>query len=379
MVHHINDASGDLRMNYRLLVVVCIVLFMSGNVFAQDNPPALWPVVERCLPTPTVPDKGWTFDGEILMTGWGGIHGVRASQNTPYIVHWHDAYAPISPDGQWILTQHLHVETEQLTGPGPMGRYHFYYGDIAAENLTTGQKITFDWEAYISFSSRPYLADHAEPFWLDNHHFAAFWGTYGRETKIGNLDSGDITDWPDFELEDAELSISPDQTRVVNYGKLYKLPDNTPITDADVATNYDFTVTAWTADSSMLADKIWHQDEEMSHLTIFDRDGKLVATPFIGRVDDVGAWSPDNHYFTFSAQPDPKVYKSHTFMLDIQKQVVYDLCEGLRGLAWSPDGTQFATIAGEGQQPVMVADVDDWKAFIVAYHTGAVRFWRSLQ
>src|SRR5690349_6861619 len=116
-------------MNYRLFAVCFMVILMSGHVFAQDNQTSPWPIVERCLPTPTVPDKSWTFKGEILMQGWGGIHGVRASVTTPYIVHWHDAYAPISPDGEWVLTQKWHEETEQLTGPGPMGRYNFYYGD----------------------------------------------------------------------------------------------------------------------------------------------------------------------------------------------------------------------------------------------------------
>jgi hypothetical protein len=162
-------------INYRLLSVFFVAFFMSGSVFAQDNQPdSSWPVVEKCLPSPSMPDDNWTFDGEILMRGWGGIHGVNASLETPYVVYWGGGYEVISPNGQWVLDQNLHIYNEQLTGGGPLGRHHFYYGNIIVENLTTGQKITFDWESYISITSRPYLAGPAGPFWLDDQHFVSF-------------------------------------------------------------------------------------------------------------------------------------------------------------------------------------------------------------
>lgn len=363
----------------RLFPLCLVVFFISSSVLAQDNQLTPWTIVEKCLPTPTIPDDNWTFDGEILLSGWGGIHAVRASLDTPYVIYWGNKYGAISPDGQWILDQHVHTEVDQLTGPGAMGRYHFYYGDIIAKNLSTGQKITFDWESYISFSSRPYLFGPADPFWLDSHHFAAFWGTYGNETKIGDVDTAEIIDWPDISLDDYEMSVSPDQTRMISYSQLYQLPDNTLMVDHPVGTDHDFRVTTWTPDSSMFADVVRLDDQTYS-LTIFDRDGNPIATPFIGRVSSIYQWSPMNDYLAFSAEFGENENSSRAFMMDMREQVVYDLCmDNPTGLAWSPNGIQFATIFGGEQQPVVITAVNDWKSFIAAYHTGWVLSWRSLE
>ena len=71
--------------------------------------------------------------------------------------------------------------------------------------------------------------------------------------------------------------------------------------------------------------------------------------------------------------------KHHPFIMDLHKKVIYDLCvDDAQGWAWSPDGTQFATILGQGQQPIVVVDMQEWQPYIVGYHTGSVLLWRSL-
>jgi hypothetical protein len=369
-------------MKLKLICALVFAAILTATTVAQEVAAPSWAIVERCLLNPTVPDEGWTFNGEILMRGWGGIHAVNTTLETPYVIHW--GRGVLSPDGQWILTQEVDSFTEQLTGGGPMGIYHRFYSDIVVENLTTGETIVFPWEAYISESSGPYPFGPAVPLWLGNNRFVTFYGFNGVETKVGDLQTGEITTWTDIGLDDYEYSISLDQTRAIYYATLHDLSDNQPIRDDIVATNYDLTFTVWSRDSSVFADVITDFNDNSKTLSLFDRNGNVVATPL--RLENsrinLGAWSPDNNYFSLTVHTynphNPPEW--HSYLLDMQERKIYDLCiDYANGWAWSPDGTQFATLLGEGQQPVVVVEMVEWQPYIIAYHTGAVLRWRSIE
>ncbi|MBA3868471.1 MAG: hypothetical protein H0X30_04905 [Anaerolineae bacterium] len=373
-------------MKFRLLFAFVLLLVSINIAAADDNNPTPWPIVKRCLPTPIVPDKNWSYDGEILLNGWAGIHAIHDTSAMPYVVHW--GWGILSPNGQWILTQKMHEEMEQLSGPGPMARYYLYYGDIVAENLKTGKKIVFTWEANVVFSSGPYLFGPAGPIWLDNNHFVSFYGGWGQETREGDIETGEIIDRPDLDLTDYEYSMSPDQTRAVYGGRfsntqLYNLLDKEPISDNPVGGSRDLISSVWSPNSLIFVDVTTDENRKRT-LTVFDRDGAVVATPFVVPESNIslGLFSPTNRYFSFeipSGNGTTVPFTSRQLMLDLNEEVIYDLCiDNAQGIAWSPDGTQFATILGVGQQPIVVVDMNDWQPFIVGYHIGSVLLWRGL-
>jgi hypothetical protein len=368
-------------MHSRLLFILLLTLLLPVKLFAEDSQPAPWPVVERCLPAPRPPAKNWSFDGEILMNGWAGIHGVRATRTTPYVVHWGDGL--LSPDGQWVLNQKVDEETEQLSGPGPMGRYHFYYGDIIVSSTTSRERLIFPWDAYFSMTSRPYLFGPAGPLWLDNHRFAAIYAGVN-ETRIVDIETGTIVEWPDVYLDDYEISFSPDLTRMVYNSKLYELPGRKQIQETPVGTDYDFTSGVWAHDSSMFIDFLPGTGDRTKNLTLFNRDGESIATPLTNETRTIllGSWSPTNQYFefTFWGRDDADT-RGHVFILDIPNKQVINLCidSTIGGWAWSPDGSKFATVLGNGQAPVIVTDMQEWQPYIVAYQDGSVLFWRTLK
>lgn len=365
-------------MKYFLFVVLVFMGLIPDMAAAQDDSIETWDIVKRCLLNPIAPDESWSFDGEILMYGWAGIHGVNANLDTPYVVSWHRGV--ISPDGQWILTQKVHSYTEQLTGGGPLGRYYFFYGDIYVQNLETGEQLVFPWQGQYIMNSSPYLGLPVDPLWLDNHRFIAF---YDRPdmTRVADINTGEVVEWENIDLRDTELSISPDLTRMVYYSNLYSLPDNQLIGADSIGEAYDFGIPLWSNNSALIADTIFDSYSGTGGgnqtLVLYDRDGNKLATPFAVENMGVGLlqWSPNDQYLAFTVT-DYNDY-SNTYLLDMQQQVVIDLCADAQGWAWSPNGSQFATIIGSGQAPVVVVEMQQWQPYIVAYHTGRVFMWRT--
>lgn len=361
----------------RLLSVVLLTLgFTIGTTAAQENSSDIstWPIVERCLPAPILPDANWSFEGDILMWGWGGIHAVRSGIETPFVLHW--GYGVISPDGQWVLSQRSRTYNEQLSGPGPLGRHSYYLGDMLVENLTTGEQKVIDWEAYYWLTSRPDLRGPAGPLWLDNERFISFYGDLARETRVANIITGEVETLNHVPLEDPDLSISPDLTRMVYDSQLYSFPEYELISENFVG-NSRLQGAFWTADSAMLVDIDYDYDSNFATLTIFDRDGHLIATPFAEEEASIWLkeWSPAGNYLPISVMIGTN--RPRSFILDMQTKTVIDLCiQNAQDWAWSPDGTQFAFIAGQGQQPVLVTSVEEWQPLIAAYHTGRVFGWR---
>lgn len=359
-------------MKFWLCLILALTLISTNLASAEDTNLDPWPIVQRCLPAPIVPDKNWSYDGEILMSGWAGLHAIRATSTTPYVVYWGKGI--LSPNGEWVLSQELDTMTIQLGGGGPLGIFDNHYGDITVQNFKTGEKIKFDWQAFTEIDSGPYPYGTANPLWLDNNHFVSIYGDY-RKTKEGNLETGKVIDRPDIDLEDHEYSISPDQTPAISYGQLYDLSKQIVIKQ-NVASQ-DLNWTAWANDSSNFIDVVRDKNDDKI-LSVFDRDGVLLATPLISRWINLGKLSPNNQYFSFAAYRSDNDH-NHQYVLDLDKKLIYDLCVGeLQGLVWSPDGTQFATILGQGQKPIVVVDMNDWQPYIVGYHTGSVLFWRSL-
>lgn len=367
------SVGKDVKIHRVLLII--LVFMVPVTAFADDDPETPWPIEERCLPDPVLPESNWAFDGEILMAGWAGIHAVSADFDTPYVIHW--GYGAISPDGQWVLDQEVDSWHEQLSGPGPLGRTYWRFGDIIATNTVTDEVIRFQWEANITMSSRPRLTLPAGPIWIDRHRFASFYGMWAGDTKIGDTQNGEITSWEGIRFEDSELSLSPDLTRSVSFGRLYNLSDHNLVQEDLVGTDWDGIASVWAPDSSLFADVVTDRSTGAVALTIFDKDGNVVAVPLgtvDGRVNPM-QWSSDNVYLSFTVSTEIQ----QTYIIDMHDEVIYDLCvRDTNGWAWSPDGTKFATVLGRGQSPVVVVDFDEWQPYIAAYHTGPIIMWRTV-
>lgn len=366
-------------MKTGLIFVLALMLTAVSLVQADDDPETPWPIEERCLPAPTQPPEGWTFEGELLVDGWAGIHGVNAELEAPYVVHWGDGW--LSPNGDWILEWNYDYYVERNDGGGPLGFYNYNYHNIEVTNLNSRERLVFSWSASLSISSGPYPHPSAGPLWLNNHSFVSFYGWSGGAHQVGSLETGEITEWTGVGLEDYEASISPDQTRVISYSRLFDLVDNSLITENVLGTNYDRVRAVWSPDSMYFADLITDSDDTTNRLSIFDRDGNLVAQPMAQGHNRLlpESWSPDTSQLAFTVVPNPMTRRFSPYILDLQREVIYDLCvDDVRGWAWSPDGSSFATLLGEGQQPLIVVNMDEWQAYIVAYHTGYVLKWRSV-
>lgn len=240
------------EMIFKAFLISMVIAISVSIVSAQDDEPAVWQIEERCLLPAVVREEA--FDGEILMTGWGGIHAVSTKLDTPYIVNW--GYGQISPDGRWILEQDRKTDVIRFSSGEPMGVFITTYGDIVAKNIDTDETITFSWNAIIEKTSGPYPHGSAGPIWLDNNSFVSFYDYYGMKYKVGHLDTGEISEWQRVGLEDYEYSISPDGTRAVSYAQLYDLSDNSLIREDLVGTNYDLKKSVWTNDATMFADVI---------------------------------------------------------------------------------------------------------------------------
>ena len=366
------------------LVSLLCGLFLPFAARGHQTEAELWPIVERCLPEPSTAPVDWSFEGDILMDGWAGIHAVNAELDTPYIVHWGTGL--LSPDGEWILNWEYDYDLEQNDRGFPMAFYNYDYHDVEVIHINSGERLTFPWWATLSISAGPYPYPGAGPLWLDNERFVTFYGWGGIAHQVGDLKTGEITDWDGISLHDYETSISPDGTRIISYSSLFDRTESIQITDTIVGTDYDLRRALWSPDSSRFADFLSNENDNTRFLSIFDRNGNLIAQPMqqVDRYFVLEAWSSDADQLalTILRQPDPEdiTIRQYTpYIVDVHAQVVYDLCiEDARGWAWSPDGSSFATILGDGQQPVVIVDIEQWKSYIVAYHAGRVLRWRSV-
>ena len=92
-------------MRNRWLGLLALWLMISSVSAQQD-----WTVVKQCI-QPTRASENWSFEGTILLRGYGGVHGVNALWDTPHIVAQIPPVRPygvaLSPDEFWYAVLDL--------------------------------------------------------------------------------------------------------------------------------------------------------------------------------------------------------------------------------------------------------------------------------
>jgi hypothetical protein len=373
-----------------LPITICLLMF-AHVVSAQTETPTAetfptFPLELKCIGSPTLPPKGWTYPGMILMSGYAGIHAMQADWSTPRVVAQFNRDrrgnipligGQLSPDENWYAQPMGEAYEDPPT-------FHFVsIRKIRIYSLAGDSRILerdpSDQDQYIAFG----MAFTYYPIqWRDNHSLMI------AGSLLYPFAGGAEANPFQFSTLGTPIVFSPDLSRVyigVNSSFDLKGSGYKGILDPSDPEAFNRPLNSlnavyWRPNSSGFM-AYTATDSEHS-LNYFNRNGDLM-----GRVLDLGAsspiilppiggrtdlqWSPDNHYFVFSvfnSYPPP----NKLYLIDWQKQVVIDTCLSPDSVAaWSPDGTMFAysAKAREGLN-VVVVDMKTWQAYIVARHSG---------
>ena len=138
-------------MKRRLLSFIAVLLF-AIPLFADDDPQTPYPVEERCVEPPIQAPADFSYSGRLLMTGYAGIHAMRADWETPRVEAFfneNELGVPIdggqlSPDGKWYAAPVGEVFTEVS-----MNQYFFVRG-LRIYSTESDEEIVFDLYDYTS-------------------------------------------------------------------------------------------------------------------------------------------------------------------------------------------------------------------------------------
>ncbi|MEO8397347.1 MAG: hypothetical protein ABI700_30400 [Chloroflexota bacterium] len=368
-----------------LWLAICMLMFVHV-ASAQTETPDTFPLVVKCLGTPTLPPKGWTYPGMILMSGYAGIHAVQADWDTPHVVAQftidQQGNVPInggqlSPDGNWYATPIGEIYYEETFNDFWIVRGLKIYG-LSGNNKT----ITLDLMNYPNSLSGQSAWGFSPVTWQDNQSL-----TVGEllihpfEPTIMHSETSktDVFTQPRV--------ISPDLSRGYQsyndnsgfHWNIYDLTHSKRLTDIDRLNHI-----SWRRDSSGFMAQMQQPDQDWHGLAYFDRDGKLIdhvlqfdANPYA--VDHIvsgrseSQWSPDSRYYGFVL--DPYNVSKTLYLVDTQTRQVDTCLRALTQPVWSPDGTMFAYLTNAPQNLyLIVVDTKTWKSYVVARQSGA-RGW----
>lgn len=362
-------------MKAGLIFVLALMLVATSSVHADDNPETPWPIVERCVPGPTQPPIEWSYPGTLLMSGYAGIHAMRADWETPRIVasfYKSQLGKPIdggqlSPNQRWYAVPIGEIFTEVS-----FNRYWFASG-VRVYSMVDDSVIEIDFSDYwrtldygFSFSAWLYMTVR----WIDDSTFVV--GPFHVQPFELSVEQALVTA---MSSRSWEFEVAPDWTRV--YGKLglYDLAEPNELIE-EIETQG----IAWRFDSSGFIGK--QRLDSTEQLSLFTRDGEFVEQihvsdegvldilhPAAGR-NDLG-WSPDTLRFAFVYRPlFPKV--AQLMVLDTVNRIVINTClSPVSQPVWSPDGSQIAILVqGRENLRVIIVDMDKWVAYDVARHSG---------
>ncbi len=376
-------------MKRRLLGFIAVLLF-AIPLFADDDPQTPYPIEERCVEAPTLALDDFTYSGRLLMTGYAGIHAMRADWETPRVEAFfneNELGVPIdggqlSPDGRWYAVPIGEIEIEvslnQFWVTNGLRVYSTIDDEEISFNLTNYDNLlNYDRSGYYG-TAWVYQATK----WINNNELII--GSFHIQPFSNVVEESLISI---AEAYFADFEVSPDWTRVYTFaqnpqrGKAIVDPN----TRDDAITYVDAIAVAWLRDSSGF---VAHQVDSEENLALFDRNGEFVeqvySSPNVSldiRRKDAGrnelGWSPDDRYFAlgYSASPIPP----KLMLLDTKDKITINTClKVVSDAVWSPDGTQLAFLMrGKTNLNIVILDLEKWKATIVGQHSGSG--WGVLQ
>ena len=357
-------------------ILFCILLIVTSSVlFAQDDPD-FFPIIENCIPEPTLPPDEWTYDGTILMSGYAGVHGMNAEWETPHVLVLNSrsskGYEPLpggalSPDSQWYAL--------------PMGE--------------TWVEISYNQYAWVH-GVRVYKTDGSQDFLefenrYDFYVYSAGAWSYLPIQWVNNesLIMGLIHLFPFenraepalFEIHSYLASVSPDLSIVYSgyndsQGLLY--------VDDDSFVNHQLGNIAWKHDSSgfigiaknnnQTVVNYYTRDAELARSIISIDEGEINIKRGVDAHNE-RRWSSNNTRFVFRwIPPYEKRSSEHNriYLIDFVNEQVIDTClDSVNNPIWSPDDKKLAYLErSTSNLNIVVIDLETWQAYIVGKHIG---------
>lgn len=377
----------------RLSFWAAICLLLTAQVAAaQTAEPDTFPVEQRCIDAPTQPPSDWTYPGMILMSGYAGIHAMRADWDTPRVVAFlssdSDGNEPIaggqlSPDQNWYAVPMGKAELQALNN------VIYSVRGLRIYSLSGGgEVISFrldDFSNIYEFSTDTWTYYPIQ--WYDNETVIIGGLLLHPFSGEGETNSFDLIGWGQTPV------FSPDLTRawgsgVFSRGAFYRDFYN-PLEPEKFNKQLEgVEAISWQRDSSgfmaypSLYSAVWHG------LSYYNRDGKLkepileingtsipLRSGISGRADL--QWSSDNNFFVLALLNSPA---NMIYLVNMQARVVIDTClTPVSNAVWSSDGMMFAYLANVRENlNLIVVDTTTWQAYIVARHSGGEMVgWRS--
>jgi len=339
----------------RLLLVMLLFGLPVVSVFAQED---TWPIEDRCATYASI--DAWTYDGTILMTGYGGLHGVNADWETPRVLVFTLRNGILSPNGNWYAGL-----DEAFYYSETMNHFHDIMGILVYSTRGDNLMYSIPWENswLTNWGAREF-------FWLDNEHLLYEHSedyVHGLDELVSiNPFDNLVTPWEaGIDILQVPSFPSPDFTRTV----LFRYPQTAILYDVASGDGlvrfqiplYKLNLT-WSLDSHLFVAEVLENDQDL--LALFDKNGQRLDT--IAKFDIATglSWSSDGRYLAFHS------HHGSLLLADMQQRRIFDTCiSTVRSLAWSPAGSQLAFLEpGTGTKNVYVLDIQSWSYRSVARH-----------
>ena len=364
------------------MVVTCFLL----PAIAQEDG---WSVDEQCASRASA--DNWSYNGTILATGYGGLHGINAAWETPRVVARIGRYPDgrLSPDNRWYAgLERQVIYAESFNHLHVIEAIHVY------STLDNTIVYSVPWE-----NSWLQMWGYRAMYWLNNEHILyeysedyvhdldelVMLNPFDNTTSQWNSAIDILDGGSGFQREYIQFP-SPDFTRTVyyhydtdesrHYHALYDVSSGELLTELQLSND---AVVVWFPDSStFVAESSVSNDD--TRLALYDRDGNFMTTLF-----DLGLFrirhpqnmslSPDSRYLAF--KPDYQWERQTLHIVDMESGTVIDTCLiPADSFVWSPNGTQITFLEpGNGTQNVYIFDLSSWSYRAVGRHIVQTSFW----
>lgn len=367
-----------------------LILFLCGMtsfVSLTQDESDYFPIVENCIPEPTLPPDDWSYAGTIMMSGYAGVHGMNAEWDTPRVLVFESVASngdsmliggSLSPNGQWYAMPmgEFFVEVS-------FNHYNFVRSVRVYKTDGTRDYIEFALNSYDFYSNFERAWSYLPIHWIDDESFVIggilFYPFEGiGEPASFDTDTSSLYPWaysPDSQLIYDGRKINGEYLHATTYGN---------IEDFTFAEMPSLDALSWKRDSSEFIGAVENTDFVPTHLSLFDRNGQLLDKiipieprqfGFVKRLTtrrNESQWSPDDTKFVLTMKLESYLDPNVVHIIDLETRQVINTClDTINVPIWSPDGQFLAYLdLTSDNQNIIVVDLELGQAFIVGKHIG---------
>lgn len=371
--------------NMRYLLLILMTLITSVPAAAQNT---IFDMKEQCASRASV--DAWSYDGTILATGYGGLHGITANWETPRVLARTSRYS----NGRLSPNQELYaVFQETIFFSESFNNEHTIEAIKVFSTLNDNVVYSIPWE-----NSWLNMWGYREMFWLNDEQILYEYsddfvheldeirvvnpieGTTEKwDTAIDILDGGsgfgrEYIQFPSPNFNRTIYrSFHPTESR--RFWALFDPNKPEPMTEL---LTYGDSIFAWLPDSSGFVGQITDEDEYKS-LKYFDSNGNEIAT--VLDLEQERIYLPNNLKFSSDGKYlAVKIWGGNLLIVDMKNQELIDTCLSTAdNIAWSPDNSQIVFLEPRsGTQNVYVLDITSWSYRAVAKHIVQSTRWDKI-